>query len=55
MVKKQEKDDVDYLVKTAFDSDSWIFRNLSGSFQSKSTISSPKSQMVKMNGKNPFL
>ena len=27
MVEKQEEDDVDYLVKTASDSDGWILRN----------------------------
>ena len=49
MVKNEEWDDVDYLEKTAFDSDGWIFRNLHGKFLNKSTIFSPKSQTVKMN------
>ena len=32
MVKNEEWDDVDYLEKTTFDSDGWIFRNLHGKF-----------------------
>ena len=31
-VKNEEEDDVDYLVKTASDSDGWIFRNPLGKF-----------------------
>ena len=34
-VKNEEEDDVDYLEKTAFDSDGWIFRNLHGKFSEK--------------------
>jgi hypothetical protein len=41
---------VDYLEKTAFDSDGRIFRNLHGKFLAKSPFSHPKS-----NGKNELV
>ena len=49
MDENEEKDVVDYLEETAFDSDSWIFRNLHGKFLTKSPFSHLNSQTVKMN------
>ena len=49
MVKNEEWDDVDYLEKTAFDSDGWISRNLHGKFFEQNHYFLTQTQTVKMN------